>query len=70
MNKMFTAVAIVREGSEAGPLVRSDGSGRVTLAIKGEGRHMIYGTNLRQTEGEGFSWESDFATLTFQVDQP
>ena len=64
------AVALVREGGKPGPLLRSDASGRVTVALEGPGRHMIYGTNLRRTEGDDFSWESDFTTLTFSVGQP
>ena len=50
--------------------MRSDASGRVTLVVEGPGRHMIYGTNLRQTEADDFSWESDFTTLTFRVGEP
>lgn len=63
------AIALLREGGEAGPLLRSDADGRVPLMIEGPGRHMIYGTNLRRADGADYSWESDFTTLTFMVSE-
>ena len=64
------AVGVMREGDEAGAMLRSDGRGRVTVTTAGRGRHMIYATNLRRVDGDGFRWESDFTTLTFEVNAP
>lgn len=62
------AVGFIREGEEHAALRRSDEAGRVSLPITGDGRHMIYATNLRPATGADFNWESDFTTLTFRVE--
>jgi len=64
------AIGFLREGGEPQALVRSDKDGRVTLMTEGTGRYMIYATNLRPVTGKDFNWESDFATLTFEVSAP
>jgi len=61
------AVGLLREGAEPAPLIRSGADGRVFFTIAGAGRHMIYATNLRPASGEGYNWESDFITLTFEA---
>jgi hypothetical protein len=64
------AIGLQREGAEPAPLMRSDGDGRVTVTPAGPGRHMLYATNLRPVEADGYNWESDFITLTFEVPEP
>ena len=61
------AIGFVREGEAPRALTRSDSEGRLSLAIEGPGRHMIYATQLRPAEGDDYNWESDFITLTFEV---
>ncbi|MEM1187099.1 MAG: DUF4198 domain-containing protein [Pseudomonadota bacterium] len=63
------AIGFVREGASPEELVRSDAEGRVRLTIRGSGLHMIYATNLRRaSRAEDFNWESDFVTLSFNVE--
>jgi hypothetical protein len=61
------AIGLVREGQEPDALLRSDDAGKVVITASGPGRHMIYATNLRPADGDEFNWESDFTTLTFEV---
>lgn len=61
------SVGFVREDEEPRALQRSNEAGRMTVTVGGEGRHMIYATNLRRADGDDYSWESNFTTLTFLV---
>jgi hypothetical protein len=61
------AVGLIYEGDASGVLLRSDADGRLSVTPENAGRYMIYATNLRPVSGEDFNWESDFTTLTFEV---
>lgn len=61
------AVGLLQEGSEPNVLKRSGANGELTLSFAGNGRHMIYATNLRPQSGDDFNWQSNFVTLTLQV---
>lgn len=64
------AVGLMREGAAPVPLQRSDDAGRITITPTGPGQHMLYATRLRPAKADGFNWESDFITLTFNVGAP
>lgn len=61
------SVALVREGETHGVLKTTDEQGRVTFPITKAGRWMLRATDLRRSSKPGADWESDFATLTFEV---
>lgn len=61
------AVGVVREGSPPDELRRSNEKGYLEVPLNGTGRYMIYATHLRPADGENFNWESDFVTLTIEI---
>lgn len=61
------AVGLVREGETHGLLKTTDERGRVTFPIPKHGRWLLRATDLRRSSKPGADWESDFATLTFEV---
>jgi len=61
------AIGLVREGSPEGVLRTSDGAGRATFPLPRAGRWLLRATELRPVDGKDVDWESDFATLTFEV---
>ena len=46
---------------------KTDADGRVTFRIGKEGRWLLRGTDIRKSNQPETDWESDFATLTFEV---
>lgn len=60
------AVGLVRQG-EHGVLKTTDGQGRVVFPIGKSGRWLLRATDLRPSSKPGTDWESDFTTLTFEV---
>ncbi len=64
------SIGLQIEGASPAELVRSDAEGRVRVTLNGTGLHMIYATHLRPAPaGEDFNWESDFVTLSFNVEE-
>ena len=61
-------LGVVREGgAAAGPLLKSDGGGLVTVHFDGAGRWLLRGTLLHAVPGPDVDWESHFTTLTLEV---
>lgn len=61
------AIGLVREGSPEGVLRTTDDAGRATFPLPGAGRWLLRATELRPSDGKEIDWQSDFATLTFEV---
>lgn len=61
------AVYVVREG-EAEALKRTtDGTGRISFVIPRSGKYMVRSTVLRESNEPETDWDSDFTTLTFNI---
>jgi uncharacterized GH25 family protein len=61
------SVALVRQGEAHGLLKTTDAQGRVAFPIAKAGRWLLRATDVRRSSKPGADWESDFATLTFEV---
>jgi uncharacterized GH25 family protein len=61
------ALDLVAEGGKAMASATTDGEGRAHVAVPSAGRWMIRGTYVRPPASAGGTWDSDFATLTFQA---
>lgn len=61
------SVGLVGQGEAHGLLKATDGEGRVSFPIGKSGRWLIRATDVRRSSKSGVEWESDFATLTFEV---
>ncbi len=61
------AVGLVGPGSAQGVLKTTDGEGRATFPIPGAGRWLLRATDVRRSTKAEADWESDFATMTFEV---
>ena len=60
-------VGLLRAG-EAKSVDRATGDdGRVTFTVDAAGWYLLRSTDLRPASGPDLDWESDFATLTFEV---
>ena len=62
------SLGIVHEGNSHGEVRKTDAEGRITFRITRSGRWLLRGTELRQSARPGVDWESDFTTLTIEVD--
>ena len=60
-------VALVRAGESAAVSVQTDAAGRATFSLPAAGWYLLRSTDLRPAKGPDLDWESDFATLTFDV---
>lgn len=60
-------VGLVREGDPHGTLQHTDAAGRATFRLDRAGRWLLRATDLRRSSKPAMDWESDFTTLTFQV---
>ena len=61
------SVGLVRQGDAHGILKTTDGQGRATFPLGQTGRWLLRATDLRRSTKPDADWESDFATLTFEV---
>ena len=61
------AVGLVRQGAHHGILKTTNGQGRVSFPIAKTGRWLLRATDVRRSTTTEADWESDFATLTFEV---
>ena len=61
------AVGLVREGETHGLLKTTDEQGRVAFPVAKAGRWLLRATDVRRSSRPDADWESDFATLTFEV---
>ncbi len=63
-------VELVNERSAVGLWRRTDGRGRIALALPLGGRWLLRSTLLRSPMAPNERWQSDFTTLTFSVEPP
>jgi uncharacterized GH25 family protein len=61
------AVGLVRQGDAHGVLKTTDGQGRATFPIGQSGHWLLRATDVRRSTKAEADWESDFATVTFEV---
>ena len=61
------AIGLVGPGNAHGVLKTTDGEGRATFPIGKAGRWLLRATDVRRSTKPQADWESDFATLTFEV---
>jgi uncharacterized GH25 family protein len=61
------AVGLVRQGDAHGVLKTTDGEGRASFPIGQAGRWLLRATDVRRSTKPEADWESDFATMTFEV---
>jgi uncharacterized GH25 family protein len=61
------ALGLVGPGNTKGILKTTDGQGRATFPIGKSGRWLLRATDVRRSTKPEADWESDFATLTFEV---
>lgn len=59
----------VSAGQIKGETRKTDADGRVTFHVSAAGRWLLRGTDIRKSRQPETDWESDFATLTFDVNQ-
>lgn len=64
------AVNAVAAGETKGETKRTDAEGRVVFRFGNAGRWLLRGTDVRKSAKPETDWESDFATMTFEVKQP
>ena len=57
----------VSAGQPKGETRKTDSDGRVTFRVGIAGRWLLRGTDIRKSKQPETDWESDFATLTFEV---
>jgi len=57
----------VGAGEAKGETRKTDSAGRVVFRIGKAGRWMLRGTDIRKSKIPDVDWESDFATMTFEV---
>lgn len=61
------SLGIVREGNSLSEFQTTDAEGRVTFRLARSGKWLLRGTELRPSNKPGAEWESDFTTLTIEV---
>jgi hypothetical protein len=54
-------------GIVPGTSVITDSQGMATVTALQPGRYLIRATKLRRSTSKDYDWESDFATVTFDV---
>jgi uncharacterized GH25 family protein len=61
------SLGIVREGNILGEFQKTDAAGRVSFRLARSGKWLMRATELRPANKPDTEWESDFTTLTIQV---
>ena len=61
------SVGIVREGNTNRAFRKTDAAGRAVFRVTRAGKWLLRGTELRSSNKSGIDWESDFTTLSFEV---
>ena len=61
------SLGIVREGNTNRAFQKTDATGRAVFKLKRTGKWLLRGTELRSSTKPATDWESDFATLMFEV---
>jgi uncharacterized GH25 family protein len=61
------AVGLVRQGESQGILQTTDAQGRIAFKVDRPGLWLLRATDLRKSARQDADWESDFATMTFEV---
>ena len=61
------SIGIVREGNTNRALKKTDAAGRAVFKLARAGKWLLRGTDLRASHQSGVDWESDFTTLSFEV---
>ena len=61
------SLGIVREGKTNRALKKTDAAGRAVFRVARSGKWLLRGTELRSSTKSGTDWESDFTTLSFEV---
>lgn len=61
------SLGIVREGNSFSEFQKTDAEGRVTFRLARSGKWLLRGVELRQSNKPETEWESDFTTLTIEV---
>ena len=61
------SLGIVREGKTNRAFVKTDMAGRAVFKLARAGKWLLRGTELRSSNKPGVDWESDFTTLSFEV---
>ena len=62
-------IGLVRAGETAATNRETDARGRATFTLERGGWYLARVTDLRPATGKDLDWESDFATLTFEVQE-
>jgi Domain of unknown function (DUF4198) len=61
------SLGIVREGNTNRAFRKTDAAGRAVFKVTRAGKWLLRGTELRSSNKSGIDWESDFTTLSFEV---
>ena len=61
------ALNAVAAGETKGETRKTDAAGRVVFRLNKAGRWLLRGTDVRRSTGPDTDWESDFTTLTLEV---
>ena len=61
------SLGIVAGGNTKGSIKKTDATGKVSFRLDKEGRWLLRGTDVRKSEKKDVDWESDFTTLTIEV---
>lgn len=61
------SLGIVREGKTNRAFRKTDATGRAVFKVARAGKWLLRGTELRSSNKPGTDWESDFTTLSFEV---
>ena len=61
------SLGIVREGRTNRSFKKTDVEGRAVFKVTRAGKWLLRGTELRSSNKPATDWESDFTTLSFQV---
>ena len=61
------SLGIVREGKTNRAFKKTDAAGRAVFKVSRAGKWLLRGTELRSSSKPGIDWESDFTTLSFEV---
>ena len=61
------SLGIVREGRTNRAFKKTDVAGRAVFKLPRAGKWLLRGTELRSSNKPAIDWESDFTTLSFEV---
>ena len=61
------SLGIVREGTTNRAFKKTDAAGRAVFKVARAGKWLLRGTELRSSNKPATDWESDFTTLSFEV---